>query len=156
MQVCRQQKGDIKCPGLVELIQQACRGKLDPQFGRIRNDQKENSFNRTYRVATIIGIGLTFDDHKMALPDWYENRLKDEPFVFKNVDGDGKEKWYGFSIDLLERMAEQIGFDYELIGLFCFHIKRTFCPVACKTSSKNISIMDPSWLVLMELKNGLV
>jgi len=60
------------------------------------------------------------------------------------VDGDGKEKWYGFSIDLLERMAEQIGFDYELIGLFCFHIKRTFCPVACKTSSKNISIMDPS------------
>ena len=57
LQVCRQQKGDIKCPGLVELIQQACRGKLDPQFGRIRNDQKENSFNRTYRVATIIGNG---------------------------------------------------------------------------------------------------
>ena len=48
--------------------------------------------------------------------------IKDEPFVFKNVDGDGKEKWYGFSIDLLERMAEQIGFDYELIGLFCFNL----------------------------------
>lgn len=59
LQVCRQQKGDIKCPGLVELIQQACRGKLDPQFGRIRNDQKENSFNRTYRVATIIGNGYS-------------------------------------------------------------------------------------------------
>lgn len=42
--------------------------------------------------------------------------------MFKNVDGDGKEKWYGFSIDLLERMAEQIGFDYELIGLFCFNL----------------------------------
>jgi len=43
--------------------------------------------------------------------------------VFKNVDGDGKEKWYGFSIDLLERMAEQIGFDYELIGLFRLHLR---------------------------------
>ena len=43
--------------------------------------------------------------------------------MFKNVDGDGKEKWYGFSIDLLERMAEQIGFDYELIGLFCLHLR---------------------------------
>ena len=42
--------------------------------------------------------------------------------MFKNVDGDGKEKWYGFSIDLLERMAEQIGFDYELIGLFYLHL----------------------------------
>ena len=41
--------------------------------------------------------------------------------MFKNVDGDGKEKWYGFSIDLLERMAEQIGFDYELIGLLYLH-----------------------------------
>ena len=69
LQVCRQQKGDIKCPGLVELIEHACRGKLDPGFGRIRDDQKENSFNRTYRVATIIEIGLTFEDHMIAFPD---------------------------------------------------------------------------------------
>ena len=40
----------------------------------------------------------------------------DEPFVFKSdPDDKGNVKWYGFSIDLLEKMATQIGFRYELV-----------------------------------------
>ena len=41
--------------------------------------------------------------------------IVDEPFVFKGDDGKGNVKWYGFSIDLLERMASEIGFSYELV-----------------------------------------
>lgn len=76
--------------------QQSCEGKLDPQFGRIKQYAKENSFNKTYRVATII----------------------DEPFVFKHVDEKGEVKWSGFSIDLLKRMADEIGFRYVITEYF--------------------------------------
>ena len=101
LQVCRQQKGDIKCPGLVELIQQACRGKLDPQFGRIRNDQKENSFNRTYRVATIIGNG---------------SKMKHQKIVRNGTKMTGN-KTNLLCLRMLTAMVKKNGMDFQLIYL---------------------------------------
>ena len=92
LQVCRKQDNTVNCPSLLDLIKQACRGNMDPSFGRIKNYSQENSFNKTYKVATII----------------------DQPFVFKDYDGNGNVKWTGFSMDLLNRMAKEIGFQYEI------------------------------------------
>ena len=93
LQICtrKDDDGNIDCEALHELIFQACRGILDPNFGQIKV-ASDHFFNRTYRVVTIV----------------------DEPFVFKDVDKDGKVTWSGFSIDLLKILAERINFNYEI------------------------------------------
>jgi len=94
-QICSRKSGidgTLKCLSFHELIFKACQGILDPNFGLIKIPKNNKLSGSRYRVVTIV----------------------DEPFVSKKVGPNGTITWSGFSIELLEKLAKKINFEYEI------------------------------------------